>query len=97
MTAWVSEMASLCRPERVHWCDGSDAEYHALCDRLVRGGTFEKKEGDALSRNVVIEFPTYQAALDCYNSPEYAAAKAKRDGGGPIDLIVIEGYEGAQP
>jgi uncharacterized protein (DUF1330 family) len=64
---------------------------------LVRGGAFEGKEGDFRSRNVVIEFPSYQAALDCYNSPEYLAAKAKRDGGTEMDLLVIEGYDGPQP
>jgi uncharacterized protein (DUF1330 family) len=64
---------------------------------LVRGGAFETKEGEARSRNVVLEFPSYQAALDCYDSPEYAAAMAERAGGVLIDLVVIEGYEGAQP
>ncbi|HEU5396292.1 MAG TPA: phosphoenolpyruvate carboxykinase (GTP), partial [Verrucomicrobiae bacterium] len=38
--AWVQEMAALCQPEAVHWCDGSEAEYQALCDRLVKSGTF---------------------------------------------------------
>ena len=41
---------------------------------LARGGRFENPEGSARSRNVVIEFPTYQAALDCWNSPGYQAA-----------------------
>ena len=45
----------------------------------------------------MIEFPSYQAALACWNSPEYKAAKAKRDGHAMADIIVIEGYEGPQP
>ena len=64
---------------------------------LVRGGTFEKPEGSARQRNVVIEFPSYQAAVDCYRSPEYVRAKNERNGATNIDLIIIEGYDGAQP
>jgi uncharacterized protein (DUF1330 family) len=64
---------------------------------LVRGGSFEPVEGESRSRNVVIEFPSYQAALDCWHSPEYKAAKAKRDGHAMADIIVIEGYDGPQP
>jgi uncharacterized protein (DUF1330 family) len=64
---------------------------------LVRGGSFEKVEGEARARNVVIEFASYQAAIDCWNSPEYKEAKAKRDGHATADVIVIEGYEGPQP
>jgi phosphoenolpyruvate carboxykinase (GTP) len=39
---WVNEMAKLCQPTSVHWCDGSDAEYNWLCDLMVKGGTFTK-------------------------------------------------------
>ena len=45
---------------------------------LVRGGAYEPLEGKARSRNVVIEFPSLQHARDCYDSPEYQAAKAIR-------------------
>jgi len=40
--AWIEEMIALCKPQQVHWCDGSQAEYDALCDLLVRNGTFTK-------------------------------------------------------
>jgi uncharacterized protein (DUF1330 family) len=64
---------------------------------LVRGGKFENPEGSSRARNVVIEFPTYQAALDCYNSPEYRAAIALRQPVSNGDLLIIEGYDGPQP
>ena len=64
---------------------------------LVRGGQYRVAEGDARARNVVIEFPSYQAALECWDSPEYQAAKAERDGHAVADIIIIEGYEGPQP
>ena len=64
---------------------------------LVRGGAFENPEGASRSRNAVIEFPSYQAALDCWNSPEYQQAIRIRQPVSTIDLIVIEGYAGPQP
>lgn len=64
---------------------------------VVRGGKFESKEGSSRSRNVVIEFPSYQVALDCYNSPEYQANIMLRKAHAEADIIVIEGYDGPQP
>ena len=40
--AWVEKMRQLCQPDSVHWCDGSQAEYDALCEQLVKQGTFER-------------------------------------------------------
>jgi uncharacterized protein (DUF1330 family) len=64
---------------------------------LVRGGAFTAVEGGSRARNAVVEFPSYQAALDCWNSASYQAAIALRQPVSTIDLIVIEGYDGPQP
>jgi phosphoenolpyruvate carboxykinase (GTP) len=40
--AWVQEMAGLCKPDDIFWCDGSQGEYDQLCEKLVQSGTFRK-------------------------------------------------------
>jgi len=42
LIAWVADMAALCKPKDIHWCDGSTEEYEALCAQLVEAGTFKK-------------------------------------------------------
>ncbi|HUI50094.1 MAG TPA: phosphoenolpyruvate carboxykinase (GTP) [Acidimicrobiia bacterium] len=37
---WVDHWAAILQPDRVHWCDGSEAEYEELCRQLVDSGTF---------------------------------------------------------
>ena len=63
----------------------------------VRGGTFEKPEGSARQRNVVIEFPSYQAAIDCWHSPGYQEALKLRTSVSTADVVIIGGHEGPQP
>ena len=60
---------------------------------LVRGGRFEAVEGSSRQRNVVLEFDSYQTALDCWHSPEYQAAIELRRPYSTADLIVIEGHD----
>jgi uncharacterized protein (DUF1330 family) len=64
---------------------------------VVRGGKFEAMEGKARTRNVVIEFPDYAAALACYRSPAYQANIKIRQPHSEIELVIIEGYDGPQP
>jgi uncharacterized protein (DUF1330 family) len=63
----------------------------------VRGGKFLAPEGTSRGRNVVIEFPSYQAALDCWHSPEYRYASSIRVQSSQADIIIVEGYDGPQP
>jgi uncharacterized protein (DUF1330 family) len=64
---------------------------------LVRGGRHETPEGSLRPRHVVIEFPSYEAALACYRSPEYVEASKYRLPVSKGDFVVIEGYDGPQP
>ncbi len=57
LIAWVEEVAQLTTPDRIHWCDGSDAEYDQLCQLLVDHGTF-RRLNDAKRPN------SYYAASD---------------------------------
>ncbi len=42
LIAWVKQIADLCQPGQIHWCDGSEEENQMLCDLMVKGGTFTK-------------------------------------------------------
>ena len=64
---------------------------------LVRGGRAQTVEGEGRTRNVIIEFPSMDQALACYESAEYQAAKAQREGAAEIDIAVVEAYDGPQP
>ncbi len=64
---------------------------------VVRAGKFETVEGTTRARHVVIEFPSFDAALECWNSREYQDALALRAPVTEADIVVIEGYEGPQP
>jgi uncharacterized protein (DUF1330 family) len=64
---------------------------------LVRAGDNQQVEGSVRSRHVIIEFPSYEQALDCYHSSGYQNAKALREPAGIADIVIVEGYEGIQP
>ena len=56
LRSWVNDMIALCKPDDVHWCDGSQEEYDQLCGRMVESGTFmrlnpEKRPNSFLARS----------------------------------------------
>ncbi|MBM5573266.1 DUF1330 domain-containing protein [Deefgea sp. CFH1-16] len=71
------------------------AQYGAMY--LTQAGKFIVPEGNTRSRNTIVEFPSYQAALDCWHCAPYQAAKALREGSCEIDLVIVEGCEIAVP
>jgi phosphoenolpyruvate carboxykinase (GTP) len=42
LVAWVAEMAELCQPEAIHWCDGSAGESDRLCEQMISAGTLKR-------------------------------------------------------
>jgi len=60
---------------------------------LARGGRFQIMEGpEKFARHVVIEFPTFEQAVACFNSPEYQAAAAfRRNGAGEVENVIVDG------
>jgi len=62
---------------------------------LARGGKFQIMEGpDKFKRFVVIEFPTFEQGVACFNSKEYNDAAAfRRNGAGEVETVMVEGGE----
>ncbi|HYB02805.1 MAG TPA: phosphoenolpyruvate carboxykinase (GTP), partial [Ktedonobacteraceae bacterium] len=56
LCTWVEEMVDLCKPDQVHWCEGTQEEYDQLCEQMVKVGTFirlnpEKRPNSFLARS----------------------------------------------
>ena len=82
LNAWVEEMKRHCEPQEVYWCDGSEEEYKALCDLMVKSGTFtrlneQKRPGCFLARS----HPSDVARVE---DRTYICSKTK-EGAGPTN------------
>lgn len=64
---------------------------------VARGGNYECVEGEERPRSVIVEFDSYDQAKACYHSPDYQHACDIRKDSAKMDVIIIEGYDGAQP
>jgi len=62
---------------------------------LARGGPYRIMEGpEGFERHVVIEFPSMERAVACFEDREYQAAAAfRRNGGGVVEIVMVEGVE----
>jgi len=58
---------------------------------LARGGRFESPEGPTGTRNVIIEFESFEQALACYHSPEYQEALKLRLAYSNTHIVIVEG------
>jgi phosphoenolpyruvate carboxykinase (GTP) len=54
LTAWVEEVAGLCKPDRVQWCDGSATEYEAMLQRMVLTGGAIRTAGDKRPNSILV-------------------------------------------
>jgi uncharacterized protein (DUF1330 family) len=66
---------------------------------LARGGRFKIMEGpEKFPRHVVIEFPTFEQAVACFESKEYvdAAAHRRRNGVGEVENVIVDGGDGTR-
>ena len=89
---WVAHVTVTNADQYKKYIEGSAVafkKYHA--NILARGGRHTVFEGNGHARNVIIEFPSYEDALACYNSPEYQSAKTHRKDAGIADIMIVEG------
>jgi uncharacterized protein (DUF1330 family) len=91
---WIAHVTVTDPDQYKFYADGAVAAFRKYNARiLARGGKHALLEGDGRPRNVVVEFPSFEAAVACYNSSEYQTAKAKRAAAGIADIVIVEGVE----
>ncbi len=89
---WVAHVTVTDADQYQKYIEGSAVAFKKYAAKvLARGGQHTILEGNGHARNVIIEFPSYQDALDCYNSPEYQDAREKRNQAGIADIMIVEG------
>jgi uncharacterized protein (DUF1330 family) len=89
---WIAHVTVSDPDQYKHYVDAAPEAFKKYNARmLARGGRHSQMEGTGKARNVVIEFDSYQDAVDCFNSDEYQAARAKRSGAGEADIVIVEG------
>jgi uncharacterized protein (DUF1330 family) len=92
---WISAYRSISDPDKLAAYGklaGPALEAHGA-RFLARGGRVEVREAGVNQRTVIVEFPSVEAAVAAYESPEYQEALAVFDGAAERDLRIVEGLE----
>ena len=88
---WVAHVTVLDPSAYAEYASGATVAFARYGGHtLARGGKAIGLEGELRARNVIVEFDSLDAAMTCYNSVEYQAARRHRDGAARIDLILLE-------
>ena len=89
---WVAHVTVTDADQYQRYIEGSAVAFKKFgAQILARGGEHTILEGNGHQRNVIIQFSSYQQALDCYNSSEYQSAKKLRREAGVADIMIVEG------
>jgi len=91
---WIAHVTVTDSDQYRFYAEGAGEAFRKYQARiLARGGRHSQLEGTGRPRNVVIEFPSFEDAVACYNSPEYQSARAKRQRAGIGEIVIVEGVE----
>jgi|SRR3954447_3440891 len=95
---WIARV-DISDPEKYKAYVEANGPVFAKCGArfIVRAGRSETVEGTSRSRNIVLEFPSYEAAVACWHSAEYQDLRPLRTAVSVADVLIIEGYDGPQP
>ena len=94
MSAYVIVNVATTDPQRYedYKKSAQEAVAHYGGKYLIRGGKFQVLEGEwTPTRIAMLEFPTYERALEWWNSPEYGPGKALRQSISTTEMILVEG------